>query len=168
MRYSFFILFAFSKIFVFCTLFFFCTLLTGCRSSMPTTQLVRDVSTDTIYLSNIEYDSIYIYHDHSMEYRPSSQTRIVNHESLISNHESLIGPDTIYIRDKSIEYRYRLLSDTLRITHRDSIPYEVTITQIKEIPRPLTFFDKLCRACFILLIGIISLGLLRLVKNPKV
>ena len=34
----------------------------------------------------------------------------------------------------------------LRIVQRDSIPYEVT--EVKEIQRPRTFFDKLCRACF--------------------
>ncbi len=34
----------------------------------------------------------------------------------------------------------------LRIVQRDSIPYEVT--EVKEIQRLRTFFDKLCRLCF--------------------
>lgn len=34
----------------------------------------------------------------------------------------------------------------LRIVQRDSIPYEVT--EVKEIQRSLTLFDKLCRLCF--------------------
>ena len=34
----------------------------------------------------------------------------------------------------------------LRIDQRDSIPYEVT--EVKEIQRLRTFFDKLCRLCF--------------------
>ena len=34
----------------------------------------------------------------------------------------------------------------LRIVQRDNIPYEVT--EVKEIQRLRTFFDKLCRLCF--------------------
>lgn len=100
--------------------------LIGCATPKQVTQLVREVSTDTIYLSNTQYDSIYIYQDKFID-----RSR-----------------DTLYIKDKSIEFRYKLLRDTIRIVQCDSIPYEVTVTEVKEIIRPLTFFDKLCRLCF--------------------
>lgn len=98
----------------------------SCSSTKAVTQLVEHVSKDTVYLSNVQYDSIFIYQD---KYIDRSR-------------------DTLYIKDKSIEYRYKLLRDTVKVTQRDSIPYEVTITEVKEITRPLTWFDKLCRICF--------------------
>ena len=52
------------------------------------------------------------------------------------------------LKGLGIGFRYRRLTDTLRIVQRDSIPYEVTVTEVKEIQRPLTLFDKLCRLCF--------------------
>lgn len=102
-----------------------CTLI-GCGSTKQVTQLVTDIRKDTVYINAYQQDSVYIY-----------ESKLIDRSR-----------DTIYIRDKSIEYRYRKLTDTLRIVQRDSIPYEVTVTEVKEIQRPLTFFDKLCRACF--------------------
>lgn len=98
----------------------------SCSSTKAVTQLVEHIQKDTIYLSNVQYDSIYIYQD---KYTDRSR-------------------DTLYIKDKSIEYRYKLLRDTIKVVQRDSIPYEVTVTEIKGITRPLTWFDKLCRICF--------------------
>lgn len=113
----------------------------SCGSTKQVTQLVEHVQKDTIYLSNIQYDSIYITREKEREYRKA-----------LPNLETLV-PDTLFIRDVSVEYRYKLLRDTVRIVQRDSIPYEVTITEIKEIKRPLTWFDHLCRICFGICLG---------------
>ena len=86
-----------------------CTLM-GCGSAHQT-QLVHQVERDTLYHQNIRYDSIYIYHD-----------RYLNRSK-----------DTVYLRETEIEYRYQLLRDTIRIVLRDSIPYEVTVTEVKEV-----------------------------------
>lgn len=109
------------------------TLLTvyGCASSRHVSQLVREIRTDTLYLSNVQYDSIYIYQD-----------KLVDRTK-----------DTIYIKDVSVEYRYKLLKDTIRVVERDSIPYQVTVTEVKEITRPLTWYDHLTRLTFWLVIG---------------
>lgn len=117
--------------------------LTGCGSTRQVTQLVEHVQKDTVYLSNIQYDSIYVYQD---KYVDRSR-------------------DTLYIKDKSIEYRYKLLQDTVRIVQRDSIPYEVTIVETKEIVRPLTWFDHLTRFCFWFLIGALATYLFINVKR---
>lgn len=101
-------------------------IIVGCSAPRQVTQLVRDVRTDTAYLSNMQYDSIYVYQDRLLDR----------------------SKDTVYLKDVSVEYRYRLLKDTVRIVERDSIPYEVTVTEVKEITRPLTWFDHTCRACF--------------------
>lgn len=105
-----------------------CILLTGCRSTV--TVPVERISADTVRLTNIQYDSIYVCQDRSVD-------RL---------------HDTVYVRNKSIEYRYRLLRDTIRIIHHDSIPYQVTVT---EVARQHTWFDKLSRTCSLLLIGIL-------------
>lgn len=127
-----------------CLILTACILL-GCGSTRHVTQMVREISVDTIYLSSQQYDSIYIYQD-----RLTDRSR-----------------DTLYIKDKSIEYRYKLLRDTVRIVDRDSIPYEVTIVETREITRPLTWFDKLCRSCFWFLIGFLCLVLFKHLKLLK-
>lgn len=91
----------------------------SCSSTKPVTQLVERVSKDTLYLSNVQYDSIYIMKD-----------KVVDRTS-----------DTVFVKDVSIEYRYKMLKDTVRVVQRDSIPYEVTVIETKEIRRPRTWFD---------------------------
>lgn len=103
----------------------------SCSTPKYATQLVHDIQRDTIYLSNTQYDSIYIYKDKLTDR----------------------SKDTVYVRDVSVEYRYKLLRDTIRIVQRDSIPYEVVRIETKEITRPLTPFDRLCRLCFWFLLG---------------
>lgn len=103
----------------------------GCAGTRPVTQLVRNVQRDTVYLSNVKYDSIYVY-----------QERLQDRSK-----------DTIYLKDVSVEYRYKLLRDTIRVVKRDSIPYEVTVIETKELQRPLTFYDHLTRLTFWLVIG---------------
>lgn len=131
----------------------------SCGSTKMVTQTVEHVSKDTIYLSNIQYDSIYVYQELDRDYRRG------NPSTLIPNPSTIV--DTIFIKDKSIEYKYRLLRDTVRIVQRDSIPYEVTVTQVKEIARPLTWFDHLTRACFFILLGILLFELFKLIKRFK-
>lgn len=120
-------------------------IIVGCSATRQVTQLVEHVQKDTIYLSNVQYDSIYIY-----------QNKFVDRSR-----------DTLYIKDKSIEYRYKLLRDTVRIVQRDSIPYEVTVTEIKEITRPLTWYDHLSRAILWLNIGFVLLVIIRLIRKIK-
>lgn len=108
-----------------------CLACCSCSSTKAVTQLVRDVHSDTVYLSNLQYDSIYIYQDRLLDR----------------------SKDTTYLKDVSVEYRYKLLKDTVRIVECDSIPYQVTITEVKEITRPLTWFDHLTRASFWFILG---------------
>lgn len=108
-------------------------LMSGCGASKHVTQVVHDTRVDTVYLNSQQYDSIYIYQDRLLDR----------------------SKDTVYLKDVSVEYRYKLLRDTVRIVERDSIPYQVTITETKEIQRPLTWFDHLTRFSFYFLLGVI-------------
>ena len=95
-------------------------LLLGCSSSRPVrTQLVRETLHDTLIQQAIRHDSVYIYRERLLE-----RTQ-----------------DTCYIHDLSVEYRYQLLHDTVRQTMRDSIPYEVRVTEVREVPRKRTVWD---------------------------
>lgn len=119
-----------------------CTLI-GCSSSKHSAiEPVRDVTRDSLVSSQIRYDSIYIDNWYCIEHRA----------------------DTIYKERTRVEYRYRLLHDTIRLTHRDSVPYPVTIVETREITRPLTWFDQLTRACFWFLVGVVVIYIFRLIR----
>lgn len=136
----------------------------SCGSTKVVTQTVRDVSVDTVFLSNVQYDSIYIYQDHVSEHHLGTLL------PTISGGQYLDIPtrtDTLYIKDKSIEYRYKLLRDTIYKVERDSIPYQVTITETKEIQRPLTWYDHLSRAILWLNIGFVILLFIRFIRKIK-
>lgn len=85
----------------------------SCGTSKHVTQLVRDGRVDTVYLSNMQYDSIYIFKD---RYQDRSR-------------------DTVYLKDVSLEVKYKLLRDTVKVIQRDSVPYQITVTEVKEIQR---------------------------------
>lgn len=143
---------------------FTCLVCCSCGSTRVATQVVERVSKDTIYLTNIQYDSIYIFQDHVSEHHLGKLP------PLTSDGKYLDLPtrtDTLYIKDKSIEYRYKLLKDTIRVVERDSIPYEVTITEVKEIQRPLTWYDHFSRAVLWLNIGFAFYWVIRLIRKIK-
>ena len=82
----------------------------SCNTSktIPVETIKEITKTDTLYINNVQYDSIYI-----------------NHTSNIDRTH-----DTIKITETMTEYRYKLLRDTierikLEVRH-NSIPYEVT------------------------------------------
>ena len=127
-----------------------------CGSTKVVTQTVRDVSVDTVYLSNVQYDSIYIYQERTSDYHMNPLNPLKPSET-----------DTVFIKDVSVEYRYKLLKDTIRVVERDSIPYQVTITETKEIQRPLTWYDHLTQSVFWIVIGILFVQLVRFVFNLK-
>lgn len=124
----------------------------SCATPSHTTQLVRDIQRDTIYMTTQQYDSIYIYQERTTDFKPSSLSR-----------EGWGGADTVYLKDVSVEYRYKLLRDTIKVIQRDSIPYEVTVVKTQEITRPLTWYDHLTRAIFWLLCGVLFVQLVRFV-----
>jgi len=80
-------------------LFLVSALLCGCGTTRQL-QVVREVSTDTVYLNHIQYDSVYI-----------DQWQYCDRSA-----------DTIYLEKVRLEYKYKFLKDTVRIVQIDSIP----------------------------------------------
>ena len=88
----------------------FCTLLAGCgtQRELP---VVERVTRDTLYLHQVQYDSVFV-----------SQERYVDRSR-----------DTLYVQERSVEYRYRLLRDTLRIHQVDSVPVIREVEVVREV-----------------------------------
>ena len=90
----------------------FCTLLAGCgtQRKLP---VVERIQRDTVYLHQVQYDSVFV-----------SQERYVDRSH-----------DTLYVQERSVEHRYRRLTDTLRIHQVDSIPVIREVEVVREIAR---------------------------------
>ena len=90
----------------------FCTLLAGCGTprKLP---VVERIQRDTLYLHQVQYDSIYV-----------SQERYVDRSR-----------DTLYVQERNVEYRCRLLRDTLRIHQVDSVPVIREVEVVREVAR---------------------------------
>ena len=108
----------------------FCTLLAGCGTprKLP---VVERVTRDTLYLHQVQYDSVYVYRD-----------RYVDRSR-----------DTVYVNDRSVAYRYRLQRDTLRIHRVDSVPVIREVEVVREVART-PWYAKLLAA-----IGLLGLFL---------
>ena len=108
----------------------FCTLLAGCGTERKTS-VVERVMRDTVQVTNVKQDSVFIYRD-----------RYVDRSR-----------DTVYVNDRSVAYRYRLQRDTLRIHRVDSIPVIREVEVVREVART-PWYAKLLAA-----IGLLSLFL---------
>jgi len=75
------------------------------RQAVQPTQTVTVVQRDTIRLNTIRYDSVFIDRNRTVD-----RTR-----------------DTVYLTEKTVEYRYSLIRDTLHVIEKDSIPYPVAV-----------------------------------------
>lgn len=108
----------------------FCTLLTGCgtQRKLP---VVERVIRDTVQVTNVKQDSVFIYRDRTVD----------------RSH------DTVYINDRSVAYRYRRLTDTIRIHRVDSVPVVREVEVVREVRRT-QWYAKLLSA-----IGLLSLFL---------
>ena len=88
----------------------FCTLLAGCGTQRKLPVMER-IQRDTVYLHQVRYDSIFV-----------SQERYVDRSH-----------DTLYVQERNVEYRYRLLRDTLRIHQVDSVPVIREVEVVREV-----------------------------------
>ena len=108
-------------------------IVTAACSSLRQVQVVREVSRDTLYLSNVQYDSIYV-----DNWQLTDRTK-----------------DTIYLEKSHIEYRYKLLRDTVYKVQIDTIPVirevEVVKTE-KYVPSIYKWSLAICIALIILIV----------------
>ena len=96
------------------------TLFAGCATRRQI-QVIERVTKDTIYLNKVQYDSIYI-----------DKAKYVDRTR-----------DTLLIQDKVVEYRYKLLRDTIRIHQIDSIPVIREVEVVREVARTPWYAKRL-------------------------
>lgn len=113
-------------------LFLFLLLLSSCRTASNTTAIVpvHSATHDTILLSKVKYDSVYIDRWQRIERKA----------------------DTVFCDRAKTEFRYRLLRDTVYKTRTDTVPVvkQVPVVKKERYTPPFTKF----LAC----LGIIALG----------
>lgn len=91
-------------------------LLTGCKTRE---RIVEHVRTDTLIQLRHEHDSIYL------------------HDSTYVRDRG----DTIYIERWHTAWRDRVRTDTVRVSHTDSVPVPYAVEVIKEVERSLTWWQ---------------------------
>ena len=98
---------------------------------------VKEMHTDTVYVTSLQYDSIYIYNDKTLD-----RTK-----------------DTVYLRELSTEYRYKLLRDTLRIIETDTIyiPYGVKVADNGKDKSFLPRLSELAKSAFLVVTAALAL-----------
>lgn len=97
-----------NSVIVFVIIILIALLIAGCKGSQHLAVTER-ITHDTCYISNVQYDSIYIDNLHFID----------------------CASDTIVIRDRKTEFRYKFLRDTIKVVQCDSIPYEVRVIETK-------------------------------------
>ena len=127
--------------------------LTGCASHRPL-QVAEHVTRDTVYLSSLQYDSIYIFQERTSDYHMNPLNPLKPSET-----------DTVFIKDVSVEYRYRLLRDTIYKTQIDSIPVIRKVEVVREIPRKYNWIDYLCYTITAIIPGLLLIRVLRYLRG---
>ena len=114
------------------------TLLQGCATRQAV-QVAEHQTRDTIYLNRLAYDSVFVSHDRLLDR----------------------SKDTVFVHDRLVEYRYRLLRDTIYKSRTDSVPVIQTVEVTKEVERIPWWSQVLGWTALLLLLAI-------LLRNLKV
>ena len=117
-----------------------CTLI-GCATSKQATQVVESSLRDTIYLNKVVYDSIYI----------------------DNWHHTYQKADTLVVEKTKLEYRYKLLRDTVFRARIDSVPVIREVEVVREVRR-VPWYAKVLSVLGILLLIILLFKIFRYFK----
>ena len=119
------------------TIIIFALIMMSCASGRHATAVEQGTHTDTVYIATQQYDSIFIWKD-----RWTDRTH-----------------DTVYMKELSTEYRYKLLRDTLRIIVTDTIyiPYGVKVADNGKDKSFLPRFSELAKAAFLVVTAALAL-----------
>ena len=84
-------------------------IMVGCCAEREIADVIHEVRSDTFRNDRFKHDSVF-----------------VGHERMVDSRH-----DTVFITDLTIEYRYKVVCDTVRIVKCDTIPFvqKVEVTQ---------------------------------------
>ena len=101
------------KIIIFLILLVVACTLIGCATSRQATQMAVASAHDTVYFNKVLYDSVYIDNWHHIFHRA----------------------DTVVVEKTKLEYRYKLLRDTVFRARIDSVPVIREVEVVREVRR---------------------------------
>ena len=96
---------------LFCFLFVVACTLFGCATSRPMSQVVEASLRDTVYVNKVLYDSVYI------------------DNWYYTYHKA----DTVVVEKSKLEYRYKVLRDTVFRARTDSVPVIREMEVVREV-----------------------------------
>ena len=96
---------------LFCFLFVVACTLFGCATSRPTSQVVEASLRDTVYVNKVLYDSVYI------------------DNWYYTYHKA----DTVVVEKTKLEYRYKVMRDTIFRARIDSVPVIREVEVVREV-----------------------------------
>ena len=96
---------------LFCFLFVVACTLFGCATSRPTSQVVEASLRDTVYVNKVLYDSVYI------------------DNWYYTYHKA----DTVVVEKTKLEYRYKVMRDTVFRARTDSVPVIREVEVVREV-----------------------------------
>ena len=96
---------------LFCFLFVVACTLFGCATSRPTSQVVEASLRDTVYVNKVLYDSVYI------------------DNWYYTYHKA----DTVVVEKSKLEYRYKVMRDTVFRARIDSVPVVREVEVVREV-----------------------------------
>ena len=126
---------------LFCFLFMVACTLFGCATSRPTSQVVEASLRDTVYVNKVLYDSVYI------------------DNWYYTYHKA----DTVVVEKTKLEYRYKVLRDTVFRARTDSVPVIREVEVVREV-RHLPWYAKVLSMLGVLLLIIILFKVFRYFK----
>ena len=117
---------------LFCFLFVVACTLIGCATSRPTSQVVEASLRDTVYVNKVLFDSVYI-------------------DNWYYTYEKA---DTVVVEKTKLEYRYKVMRDTVFRAHTDSVPVIREVEVVREV-RHVPWYAKVLSVLGFLLLVLI-------------
>ena len=126
---------------LFCFLFVVACTLFGCATSRPTSQVVEASLRDTVYVNKVLYDSVYI------------------DNWYYTYHKA----DTVVVEKTKLEYRYKVLRDTVFRARTDSVPVIREVEVVREV-RHVPWYAKVLSMLGVLLLVLFLFKVFRYFK----
>ena len=126
---------------LFCFLFVVACTLFGCATSRPTSQVVEASLRDTVYVNKVLYDSVYI------------------DNWYYTYHKA----DTVVVEKTKLEYRYKVLRDTVFRARTDSVPVICEVEVVREV-RHVPWYAKVLSVLGVMLLVLFLFKVFRYFK----
>ena len=126
---------------LFCFLFVVACTLFGCATSRPTSQVVEASLRDTVYVNKVLYDSVYI-------------------DNWYYTYEKA---DTVVVEKSKLEYRYKVVRDTVFRARTDSVPVIREVEVVREV-RHVPWYAKVLSVLGVVLLILILFKIFRYFK----